>query len=470
MQTKFWTKRNIIITVIVAVVILALVATIIALTVNKNEVKTAEASVTRGALSTSINASGVVASSGINAYVPLYACVNQITDYRTITEYTGDDFNWTFAMINSETAPVIYGVTYVNSKYRNVKKVLTTASKNETFMKVAPYYFDWGKMEEAKDDAIASGSMAEGSTTADFILKLLLTQKDNPFDVPSEYLKLSTNPDEEITIDTDYIKDIIVKVASIDENSSLEYYISNLNVKEGDAITIDQKVFRIGISQLFTSFTVTEYDVADIDAKLRSGKKVYAGVTINALGGRKVVAEIQEVLNGSYSSGIAYYLVKAKVVFGVEDTLDLREEENLYSSAAQVAKRKGEITLKYASYTYYDSELTPEKVEALGVDITDMVRREEVLENYSVAIKVQKTAVIDKLIIPTKCIFYDDSKNPYVLVKRDNKEARVYVKVLLSTGSEAAVEVKNAKDEDALVEGDKIVYKADSSLISSILG
>ena len=109
-------------------------------------------------------------------------------------------------------------------------------------------------------------------------------------------------------------------------------------------------------------------------------------------------------------------------------------------------------------------------MEALGVDVTDLVEREEVLENYSVAVRVQKTAVIDKLIIPTKCIFYDDAKNPYVLVKRDNKEARVYVKVLLSTGSEAAVEVKESKDEEALVAGDKIVYKAESSLISSILG
>ena len=148
----------------------------------------------------------------------------------------------------------------------------------------------------------------------------------------------------------------------------------------------------------------------------------------------------------------------------------MTNEENLHSSAAQTAKRKGETTLKYASYEYYDENLTPEKVEALGVDITDMVVREEVLENYSVAVRVQKRAVIDKLVIPTKCIFYDDGKNPYVLVKRDNKEIRVYVKVLLSTGSEAAVEVKNAKDENALVEGDKIVYKAESSLISSILG
>ena len=96
--------------------------------------------------------------------------------------------------------------------------------------------------------------------------------------------------------------------------------------------------------------------------------------------------------------------------------------------------------------------------------------RDEVLENYSVAIRVQKTAVIDKLIVPTKCIFYDDAKTPYVLVVRDNKQIRVYVKVLLSTGSEAAVEIKDAKQEGALVDGDIVIYQADSSLISSILG
>ena len=470
MQTKFWTKKNIIITVIVSVVILALIAGIIVIALQNEEVQTAEASVTRGSLSTSISASGVVASAGINEAIPLFAIVNNITDFESISEYAGDDFSWNYAIINSSTAPIAYKVTYVNEEMSNVKSTFLTTDENVVIMEVMPYFFDWSKIEEAKDEAILEGKLAPGSTTSDFLFMLLLTEKDNPLYIPSEYLKISTNPDEKVTIDTNYINKIIEKVASLEEMETLEYSITNLKAKEGDTLTIDYNVFKLTISQLYTSFTVTEYDVAEIDKKLRNGEKVYAGVTINALDGRKVVADIEEIVKGSYSSGIAYYAVKAKIVFGLEGELDLTKEENLLSTAAQVAKRKGEISLKYADYSYYDKNLTPEKVEALGLDITDIVVRDEVLENYSVAIRVQKTAIIDKLIVPTKCIFYDDAKNPYVIVTKDKKETRVYVKVLLSTGSEAAIEVKEGKQENELQEGDRVIYQADSSLISSILG
>ncbi len=464
------TIKNIVVLVIVALVIIALVTAIIIISVKNKEVPTAEASVTRGSLSTSINASGVVASAGINENLPLFAAINNITDYDSITEYTGEDFNWSYALINSSTAPIVYRVQYVNPDFQNVKKVLRTGEENVTVMKVAPYYINWSKLEEAKDEAVLEGILNENSTVADFVIYLLGTNNDNPFAIPSEYLELSTNPDETVSIDTNYVSTIIEKVASLEETSTLEYSISNLKAKEGDTVTVDYNVFKISLSQLYTSFTVTEYDANSIHAKISAGEKAYAGVTINALNGRKVVAEIQEIIAGAHASGISYYAVKAKIIFGIEDTLDLTKEENLVSSAAQHAKSKGHATLAYASYTYYDPSLTPEKVEALGVDITDRVEREEVLENYSVAIKVQKEAVIDKLIIPTKCIFYDDSKNSYVLVTRGNRESRVYVKVLLSTGSEAAVEVSNVKDENALTDGDKIIYQAESSLISSILG
>ncbi len=470
MQKKFWNKKNIIITVIVSLIIIGLIVAIVLISIGNNEVKTAEASVTRGSLSTSISASGVVVTAGISEQIPLFACVNDITDYETITDYTSDDFSWSYAIINSSTAPIVYAVTYVNQDIQNVKTTFRTTDENVVIMEVMPYYLDWSKLEDAKNDAVLNGTLKEDSTTSDFLFMLLLSEKDNPLYVPSEYLKLSTNPNDKVTIDSDYFVNIIENVASIEEMNSLEYSISNLKLKEGDTVTVDQSVCKLTLSQLYTSFTVTEYDVADIDAKLRSGEKAYAAVTVNALGGRKVVAEIQEIVKGSYSSGIAYYAVKAKIIFGLEATLDLTDEDNLHSSAAQYALSKGEETLIYADFSYYDSYLTPEVVEALGVDITDRVEREEVLENYSVAIRVQKTAVLDKLIIPTKCIFYDDAKNPYVLVTRGNKETRVYVKVLLSTGSEAAVEVKDAKQDDALIEGDKIIYQADSSLISSILG
>lgn len=470
MQKKFWNKKNIIVTVVVALVVIALVVAIVLISIDNKEVKTAEATVTRGSLSTSISASGVVATAGIDESIPLFVCVNNITDFETITDYTADDFSWNYAIINSSTAPIVYEVTYVNEDLQNVKTIFNTTDDNVVIMEVMPYYLDWSKLEDAKDNAILEGKLSEGSTTSDFLFMLLLTEKDNPLSIPSEYLKISTDESEKVTIDTDYLVSIIEKVASTEEMTSLEYSISNLKLKEGDTITIDQNVFKLTLSQLYTSFTVTEYDVADIDSKLRGGQKVYAGVTVNALGGRKVIAEIQEIIKGSYSSGIAYYAVKAKIVFGMEATLDLNDKDNLRSSAAQVALSKGHKTLTYADFSYYDENLTPEAVEALGIDITDMVTRDEVLENYSVAIRVQKTAVIDKLIVPTKCIFYDDANTPYVLVVRDNKQIRVYVKVLLSTGSEAAVEIKDAKQEGALVDGDIVIYQADSSLISSILG
>ncbi|MBO7156631.1 MAG: hypothetical protein J6V83_04415 [Clostridia bacterium] len=467
---KFFTKRNIIILVIVSVVVLALVAAIIVMAVGKNEVKTSEASVTRGSLATSINASGVVADVGISEYLPLFVAIHRITDIDTIIDYAGDDFDWTYALLNSTSTPIAYKVTYVNTELRNVKTTFSTEDDNVVIMRVAPYFINWTKLDDAKNEAILNGDMPAGSTTADYLMMLLFTNQDDPYDIPAEYLELSTDPNKEVVVDTDYLKRIVQKSSSLEENGVLEYAISNLNVIEDATVTAKTNIFKITLTQLYTSFSVTEYDVADIDKKIRAGEKVYAGVTINALGGRKVIAEIQEIIKGNYSSGIAYYAVQAKIIFGVEKTLDLTVENNLHSSAAQVAKNKGKTELKYASFEYYDPYLTPEKVESLGIDITDIVEREEVLTNYSVTIKVQKTAVIDKLIIPTKCIFYDDSKTPYVLVKRDNKEVRVYIKVLLSTGSEAAVEVREAKDENKLSDGDKIIYQADSSLISSILG
>lgn len=470
MQNKVFTKKNIIILVIVSIVVLALVAAIVVMAVGKNEVKTSEASVTRGSLATSINASGVVADVGVSEYLPLFVAVNRITDIDTIIDYSGDDFDWTYALLNSTSTPIAYKVTYVNSELRNVKTTFTTEDENVVIMKVAPYFINWSKLDDAKNEAILNGDMPAGSTTADYLMMLIFTNQDDPFDIPAEYLELSSDPEKEVTINTNYLKRIVKKAASLEESGVIEYSISNLSVLEGASVTAKTNIFKLSLSQLYTSFAVTEYDVADIDKKLRSGEKVYAGVTINALGGRKVVAEIQEIIQGNYSSGIAYYSVKAKIIFGVEKTLDLTVESNLRSSAAQVAKNKGKTELKYASFEYYDPYLTPEKVESLGINITDIVERAEVLTNYSVTIKVQKTAVIDKLVIPTKCIFYDDSKTPYVLVKRDNKEVRVYIKVLLSTGSEAAVEVKDDKDEGKLSDGDKIIYQADSSLISSILG
>ena len=314
-----------------------------------------------------VNASGVVADVGISEYLPLFVAIHRITDIDTIIDYAGDDFDCTYALLNSTSTPIAYKVTYVNTELRNVKTTFSTEDDNVVIMRVAPYFINWTKLDDAKNEAILNGDMPAGSTTADYLMMLIFTNQDDPYDIPAEYLELSTDPNKEVVVDTDYLKRIVQKSSSLEENGVLEYAISNLNVIEDATVTAKTNIFKITLTQLYTSFSVTEYDVADIDKKIRAGEKVYAGVTINALGGRKVIAEIQEIIKGNYSSGIAYYAVQAKIIFGVEKTLDLTVENNLHSSAAQVAKNKGKTELKYASFEYYDPYLTPEKVELASI-------------------------------------------------------------------------------------------------------
>ena len=81
-------------------------------------------------------------------------------------------------------------------------------------------------------------------------------------------------------------------------------------------------------------------------------------------------------------------------------------------------------------------------------------------------VSAQKTVVENTLIVPTKCIYYDDAKRPYVAVlDADKKEKRVYIKITLSTGVDAAVV---AADGYTLNEGDVLRYIAESGLISSL--
>lgn len=470
---KFWTKKNIIIVTVVAVVLVAgIVTAAVLIAKNNNSVKTAEATVVRGSLSSSINASGTVVETGISGSVPFYACANDITDFDDILEVDAD-FNWSDILFNSE-APVIYKTIYVNEALRNKKNIFNTASENTVIFEAAPYYIDYEAVERDRLEAIAAGKIPGDTTVTDFLIKAFLDKKDDPTALPEKYLKPATNENDKVVVDTDYIVRIIKGATTPEETGSIEYTLSNFKLSQDTNIMLDTSVFKISVTQLYTSFTVTEYDVASIVKRLNSGSKMYAAVTVNALNGQKVVAEIQEILNGYYSSGVAYYAVKAKVVFGTHATLDLTDENNLSSAAAQRAAKRGLTELEYADYTYYDPDLTPDVVESLGVDITDWVDRNDVLVNYSVSVSVQKEAVINKLVVPTKCIYYDDAKNPYVVVTGKNKDYRVYVKILLSTGSEAAIEVKETADKSSetvtLEEGDKILYQADSSLISSILG
>ena len=156
-------------------------------------------------------------------------------------------------------------------------------------------------------------------------------------------------------------------------------------------------------------------------------------------------------------------------MFGAATVLDLTVQENAESDIgrAYLAANPDAAEMVYLDYGYYDPALSAETVGGLGVDIYDILSREEVLSGYSVAVRVPQEVVYDSLIVSTQCVFYDGENRPYVIVRDGSRERRVYVRILLSTGTEAAVE---AQDGYELNEGDRIIYRANDSLLSSILG
>lgn len=479
MKKKFWTKQNIIIVVICVILVAAIITVSVVLSeLNKKE-QTAEASVARGSLSNNVNSSGTIVETGISGSVPLYACVEGVTDMDVLEDYDSN-FSWSsyiFDAVRNET-PLMYYVGYANPAMRGTRNYFHTSDESEIIFTASPMTLNTEKLVEDYEAAKASGEITSDIALYDFFFLVILgSGADNPGDIPVKYLQSDIS--KTVVVTTAYLKELIEVNASPEETDSFEYTITNFSLKEDDVVSLDKRVFNFAVSQLYTTFTVTEYDVASIDAKLREAEKltledgkkhgVYAAVSINALDGRKVVAEILSVVKGSNSGGISYYAVQAKIIFASTTELDLTVEENRSLKVARSALQKDPdaTSVVCGDYTYYDPELTPEAVEALDVDLADSVLREEVLVNYSVSVRVQKTVVYNKLIVPTKCIFYDGSKQPYVIVKDGNKETRVYIKILLSTGSEAAVEVNEGY---SLEEGDKIVYQADSGLISSILG
>ena len=179
---------------------------------------------------------------------------------------------------------------------------------------------------------------------------------------------------------------------------------------------------------------------------MQKEERVYAAVGINALTGRELIAEVVRIEGGSVSSGVSYFTLLGRLVFPEIVTLADGSTKS--------------------DYTYYDEILTDNMVKYLGVNITDNVLKTELLDNYTTTVTAQKTVVTDTLIVPTKCIYYDDSKKPYVVVlDSEKKEKRVYIKITLSTGTDAAV---TAADGYTLNEGDVMRYTAEAGLIGSL--
>lgn len=480
---KFWTKKRIVVFTLILIILVTAVVLGVVFGLKSGEVKTAEESVARGSLSSSISSSGTVVETGITQDIPFYAAVNDITDLDDIKDYDSN-FSWTDFLVNAimNEVPLYYKVVYTDREMRGARNILTTKSENRTVFRVSPMYFDFEALRADYDELVAAGVISQDTTLSDFMLDIILAPGGSDDGLPSElnkYLILDESEEAVREINTDYVKALIEAAVSPEESGAIEYTLYNFNLTEGTYIGMDSTVFRVSVTQLYTSFTVTEYDVASIDKMLResaaaeaeTGVKqgVYAAVTINALNGRKVLAEIQEILTGSYSSGVAYYAVKAKIVFGEPKVVDLDSpaESDAELAARYIAENPGAEEMRYLDYTYYDESLDSETVEGLGVDVTDILTREEVLVGYSVAVRVPQEVVYNSLIVPTKCIFYDSESKPYVTVRESGRDKRVYVRILLSTGTEAAVEANSGYE---LNEGDKVIYRADDSLISSILG
>ncbi|MBQ2772851.1 MAG: hypothetical protein IJF45_00725, partial [Clostridia bacterium] len=250
--------------------------------------------------------------------------------------------------------------------------------------------------------------------------------------------------DGAVTITTKRIGDLIL--AELEHVDEIEFTVSHFTWRKGDILILDNNLFRVTYSELFVSFTLSEYDVAGIHARMQAGERVYASVGINALSGRELLAEIVEIETGKNASGVSYFALLGRLVF---------------SQIVQDADGN-----EIGDYTYYDAFLTNNTVTYLGIDLTDNVRAEELLDNYSVTVSAQKAVVENALVVPTKCIYYDDAKRPYVTVlDAEKKEKRVYIKITLSTGTDAAVV---AADGYTLNEGDVLRYIADSTLIGSL--
>ena len=319
-----------------------------------------------------------------------------------------------------------------------------TSDASADLITLTPVYFDWEKAAEHYTLEVSAGT-TEAENVKEYVLFLLLREgvsDADPSAFPDEFWR--EDADGAVTITTKRIGDLIL--AELEHVDEIEFTVSHFTWRKGDILILDNNLFRVTSSELFVSFTLSEYDVAGIHARMQAGERVYASVGINALSGRELLAEIVEIETGKNASGVSYFALLGRLVF---------------SHIVQDADGN-----EIGDYSYYDAFLTNNTVTYLGIDLTDNVRAEELLDNYSVTVSAQKTVVENTLVVPTKCIYYDDAKRPYVTVlDAEKKEKRVYIKITLSTGTDAAVV---AADGYTLNEGDVLRYIADSTLIGSL--
>ena len=439
-------RLRIMLIVLSVLLIASLVTTIILLSKRKPKGTLAEATVVRASLSSSISSAGTIQEMEFKTDVPLAALT--LENAETLSEILENDYTVNLITFLSEGSqgPFLYRVKWVSEALHGKMTEISTDEENQDIIKLVPVYFDWAAATAAFNEAVANNSTS-AENVKEYVILLLLREGVSNIDpavFPDHFWIEETDTAKHVTVDTKRIGDMIL--SELEHLDRISFTLSNLTWGEGDILVLDNKLFTVTYSELFATFTMSEYDVPVIHERLQKDERVYAAVSVNALSGRKLVADIVSIEPGKNSSGIAYFTLFGRLIFP-----EITEGED--------GKQKGD-------YTYYDEFLSDSNVTYLGVDIKDNILEEEILSGYSITVSAQKAVVENTLIVPTKCIYYDDGKRPYVTVlDSEGKEKRVYIKITLSTGTDAAV---TAAEGYTLNEGDILRYIADASLIGSL--
>ena len=443
---KTW---GIIIRSAIAVVIVAVITVLIVLLARDSDgTKTSESAVSRGTLSSTISASGIVKEIKYSTDIPLAALIYGVDDITKLEDATYQT-NWANILLNADQSPLAYRVDRVESVISNKKLYVNENTEPMELLTLTPVYFNIAAYKEAYE--AAQGSGASDETIVAFLLRILFEEPTGSVDI-SVISERFLIPDTSSTmvVSTSFVNDLMK--STVAAGTTLEYTLSRVTYREGDYLTLGSTLLSVDYDQSFVSYTVSEYDYREIEERLREGENVYAAVSVNALNGEKVLAHVQKMVSTSNVSGVSYYTLLAKLVYGhpVELEPEVPEGDPVIS----------------VDYTYYQSELTGDYIRRIGLPTDRTLSPEDIINGYSVTVTSQKNAVYNTLIVPTKCIFYDDAKNPYViLLDEKKKEKRVYIKITLSTGTEAAI---TPAEGYSLSEGDMVKFLGDSSLLSSL--
>ncbi|MBE6604150.1 MAG: hypothetical protein E7639_00385 [Ruminococcaceae bacterium] len=431
--------------VVLAVLLIAIAAILIVYFSNKNQKGTfAEATVVRASLSSNLSSTGNITNLAFDTEVPLAALVLENAD--KLSDITENSYTVNLIKLLSEGSqgPILYRVSWIDETMIGKKTTFSTEDAAKNIITLVPIYFDWEKASDRWAIEVSMGT-TDAENVKEYVVSLLLREgfsSVDPSAFPDDFWREDTAAAQTIT--STRLGTLILN--ELEHVEDIEFTISHFTWQKGDVLLLDNDLFTLSYSELFVSFVLSEYDVASIHARLQKDERVYASVSINALSGRRLISEIITIEQGKTVSGVAYFTLLARLVFpDIITNADGTTADN---------------------YTYYDSFLSDNNVAYLGLDLSDNLTENEILEGYSVIVSAQKTVVQDTLIIPTKCIYYDDAKRPYVAVlDADKKEKRVYIKITLSTGTDAAVV---AADGYTLNEGDVLRYIADSTLIGSL--